>query len=118
VITATLSGLSELTVTVVFSTADGTATAGEDYVAVSGTLVFTPGILSRVFSVAVISDTRPEMDETVLLGLGTPENAVVGTPAAATLVILGRDWHVFLPLVSRSTLEKRSGEFGQVIPLE
>ena len=42
----TLSGPSSATVTVSYQTADGTAQAGSDYVAASGTLTFSPGITS------------------------------------------------------------------------
>ena len=42
-ITASLSGASGQTVTADFATSNGTASAGADYTAVSGTLTFPPG---------------------------------------------------------------------------
>ena len=42
-----LSSASGQTVSVGYSTADGTATAGSDYVAVGGSLVFTPGQVTK-----------------------------------------------------------------------
>src|SRR5262245_53046936 len=42
-ITVILSASSSLTVTVQYSTSNGTATAGSDYTSVSGTLTFSPG---------------------------------------------------------------------------
>ena len=42
--TVTLSAASTKTVTVDFATADGTATAANDYISTSGTLTFNPGI--------------------------------------------------------------------------
>jgi alpha-glucosidase len=47
VITVTLNGASIAPVTVTYATADGTALAGEDYVALSGTLTFAPGETQR-----------------------------------------------------------------------
>jgi hypothetical protein len=44
-------------VTVNYATADGTATAGLDYVAASGTLSFSPGTISRTINVTVLHDT-------------------------------------------------------------
>ena len=64
--TVTLSASSGQTVSVGFSTADGTATAGADYNATGGNLVFNPGITTRTLTVQVISDTLDELDETLL----------------------------------------------------
>lgn len=49
--------------TVDYATVDGTALAGEDYVATSGTLAFAAGELSRSFVVPLINDGLPEADE-------------------------------------------------------
>ena len=50
--TVTLSAASGKTVTVGYATADGTATAPADYTLAAGTLTFTPGVLTRTFTVA------------------------------------------------------------------
>ncbi len=65
------------TVTVRYSTADGTATAGLDYVAASGTLTFAPGEQAKTVSVAVSGDTTDEPDETFFVDLSGPTNGVV-----------------------------------------
>ena len=44
------------TSTVNFATSDGTAKAGIDYVATSGTLTFAPGETSKTVTVSVIND--------------------------------------------------------------
>jgi hypothetical protein len=90
-ITVTLNAPSALTVTVRYTTTNGTALAGSDYVAATGTLTFTPGITTTLFNVSVISDTVDEPNETVQLTLGQPTNAVLGTPASAVLTILDDD---------------------------
>ena len=51
-----LSAASSQAVTVNYATADGTATAGSDYAAVSGTLTFAPA-RQQTISVTVIGDT-------------------------------------------------------------
>ena len=62
--TVTLSPTSAQTVTVNYATANGTATAGSDYVAKSGALTFAPGVSTRPISVTVNGDTTVEPTET------------------------------------------------------
>ena len=75
--TVTLSASSGQTVSVGFSTADGTATAGADYNATGGNLVFNPGITTRTLTVQVISDTLDELDENFFVNLADPNNAEI-----------------------------------------
>ncbi|HUF10186.1 MAG TPA: IPTL-CTERM sorting domain-containing protein [Rhodothermales bacterium] len=70
VFTVTLTGSTPHTVTVNYATADGTATAGSDYTATSGTLTFTPGTTTQTITVQVIGDTTFEPDETFFVNLG------------------------------------------------
>jgi hypothetical protein len=57
------------TVTVVYSTANGTATAGSDYLPVSGTATFLPGVTTQTVTVSVVGDTVKEPKETFFLNL-------------------------------------------------
>jgi ELWxxDGT repeat protein len=75
--TGTLSAASAYTVTVDFATADGTATAGTDYQAQSGTLTIPAGTTSGTIVVPVIGDLIDENNETVLLNLSNPVNATL-----------------------------------------
>ena len=59
VFTVSLSGPSTITVTVDYATSDGTATAGTDYQAASGTLTFPPGTTTGQVSVPVIGVPAP-----------------------------------------------------------
>ena len=56
-------------VTVDYATSDGTATAGSDYTAASGTLTFASGETSKTVSVAVLDDSHDEGSETMTLTL-------------------------------------------------
>ena len=67
--TVTLSAAAGINVTVNYATSNGTATAGADYTATSGTLTFTPGQTTKTFNVAVLADSLNEADETVILTL-------------------------------------------------
>ena len=53
--------------TVDYGTSDGTATAGADYTAASGTLTFAAGETSKTVSVAVLDDALDEGSETLTL---------------------------------------------------
>ena len=87
-VTVTLNAPSGLTPTINYATSNGTATAGIDYAAVSGTLTFTPGQTSATFQVPIINETTNEPSETVLLYLSHPTNALLGAQSSATLTIL------------------------------
>jgi len=86
----TLAKASPLRVTVAYATTDGTATAGSDYTATSGQLVFAPGETSKTVAVPIIGDTAMEPDETLSLGLSSPVNAQLGD-ATATGTITNDD---------------------------
>jgi hypothetical protein len=79
-------------VTVDYATMDGTAAAGSDYAAVSGTLTFPPGAVARSFYVPIVNDTDSEGGETVTLMLSNPSAAaLLGTPSQAVLTITSND---------------------------
>lgn len=73
--TASLSEPATETVTVDYATADGTASAGSDYVARSGTLTFAPGVTAQVVAVDVVGDMLPEGTEFFFLDLSAPSGA-------------------------------------------
>ena len=75
--TVTLAAASNLTVTVNFTTADGTATAPSDYLATSGTLTFNPGQTTKTISVTVNGDQSFEPDETFFINLSGATNATI-----------------------------------------
>ena len=64
-----LSKAATGTVSVAYGTADGTATAGTDFKAVSGTLTFKPGALSQTISVPINPDTTAKPNETFQVDL-------------------------------------------------
>jgi hypothetical protein len=62
-VAVTRTGGSFGEVTVSYTTTNGTAQAGVDYAAVSGTLVFGPGEISQTFTVPILDDTQSEAGE-------------------------------------------------------
>jgi aryl-phospho-beta-D-glucosidase BglC (GH1 family) len=75
----TLSAASSAPVTVNYATANGTATAGSDYTAASGSLTFAPGETSKLVTIAVRGDTAVEASEALRLTLTNPAGATIGT---------------------------------------
>ncbi|MFM8597821.1 MAG: glycosyl hydrolase family 18 protein, partial [Mycobacterium sp.] len=88
--TVSLSKAATTTVTVGYATANGTATAGQDYTAASGTVSFAPGVVSQQISVNVTGDTTVEPTETFTVTLTNPTGATLAT-ATATGTITNDD---------------------------
>ena len=91
-ITVTRTGGSNVPVTVAYATSNGTATAGSDYTASSGTLTFAVGETTKTFTVPILDDTLVEGNETVKLTLTSPTGgATLGGQSTATLTIVSDD---------------------------
>jgi hypothetical protein len=74
--TVTLSSASDLTVTVNFATANGTANSS-DYQSTSGTVTFNPTQTSQTISVTLNADTAFEPDDTYFVNLSSAGNASI-----------------------------------------
>ncbi|MBV9470416.1 MAG: hypothetical protein JOZ57_14355, partial [Abitibacteriaceae bacterium] len=88
-----LSAPSSQTITVNYSTADGTvnpATAGSDYTPTSGILTFNPGETTKAIVVPVVGETAVEPNETFVVNLNNPTNATISR-AQGTATILNDD---------------------------
>ena len=83
VFTATLSRASSRTVTVDYATSDGSAQAGSDYTAASGTLTFNAGETSQTVQVTVLTDSEDESQETLTLTLSNPSQATLDDATGA-----------------------------------
>ena len=79
----TLSHPSSRTVTVSYVTADGTATAGDDYTAASGSLTFNAGDTSQTVEITVLTDSEDEGQETLTLTLSNPSQATLSDATGA-----------------------------------
>ena len=86
----TLSRAASGVVTVDYATADGTAVAGEDYTATSGTLTFAAGEREKTVAVPVLDDGHDEGRETFLFRLSNAHGARI-EDGEATGAILNTD---------------------------
>ena len=83
----TLSQASGKPVSVTYATSAGTAVSGTDYFAAAGTLNIPAGNSTAVISIAIISDTLVEPDETFFVTIGNPVNTFLNrSQATATIV--------------------------------
>jgi hypothetical protein len=78
VFTVSLSAPSDQTVSVNYATADGSATAGSDCQAASGTLTIPAGQTSGTITVLVNGDRLVEPNEAFFVSLSSPTNATIG----------------------------------------
>lgn len=75
--TVSLAQASVGAVSVDYATANGTAVAGADYVATTGTVTFAPGETSKTVVVPVIGDTVVEAAETLTVTLTNPAGGII-----------------------------------------
>lgn len=109
--TVTLNGGGTETITVDFATADGTATAGSDYQAASGTLIFNPGETSKSIAVLIYGDTTIEPDETFIVNLSNPTGAIIDGYGQGVGTIANDD--IPLPALSITDVSRNEGHKGK-----
>ncbi len=76
--TVSIDAVNAQTVSVDYTTVNGSAVAPDDYVAKSGTVTFLPGQTSQPVNVTINDDTLGETDESFSLVLSNPVNGSIG----------------------------------------
>jgi hypothetical protein len=102
--TVTLSSPSSEIVRVDWETADGSARAGEDYVAQTGTLTFAPGELSQTLAVQILGDELEEVDEAFNVVLSNPTGAPI-RKSSALCTLINDDFTPSFSVSSTSVVE-------------
>ena len=110
----TLSNASVQTITIDYATANGTAQAGTDYQATSGTLTFAPLQTTQNISVVVNGDTTVEPDETFLVTLSNASNVSFISTFQSTATIVSDDTAVQFSTATQSVVENTGGLSIQV----
>lgn len=93
-----------------YATADGSATAGADYQAASGTLTFAAGQATATVAVTILGDAQPEADETFVLNLSNPTGGAALADAQGQATILNDDGQA--PTVSIDDVSVLEGNTG------
>ena len=103
----TLSAASTGTITVAYATANGSAAAGGDYQAASGTLTFAPGETSKTVTVLINGDRLGESNETFFVNLSSPTNATIADGQGVGAIVDDE------PRISISDVARAEGANGQ-----
>jgi chitinase len=109
VFTVSLSQAATGPVTVNYATADGTAMAGQDYVAKSGTITFAAGETQKTVSVTINGDKVAELNETLALRLSAPTGATLADGAAAGTILTDE---VIVPRIAIADASLKEGDSG------
>lgn len=88
--TVSLSATNAQTISVAYTSTNGTATAGSDYTALAGSLIFLPGETIKPVTITIKGDTLAEPNETFFVNLSNPTNAIL-TQASGRATILNDD---------------------------
>ena len=105
-ITVLLSQVSVRDVTVPF-TVTGTAANPADYTITASPVTIVAGATTAAITITVVDDALNENDETVIVTMGTPTNAIPFATTVHTATIVDNDP---LPLVSFATGSQSNGE--------
>jgi hypothetical protein len=84
----TLSGPSASAITIDYISQDGSASAGQDFVAASGTLVIPAGSTTGMIALTINDDFKNEPVESFQLVLTNPSGAGLGTDSLAIITIV------------------------------
>jgi sugar lactone lactonase YvrE len=91
-VTVTLSAASTSPVTVQYATSDGTAVAGTDYSAQSGTVTFAPGQTSRLILLTTLYDATPISNDYFNVQLSNPTGGASIANGSAVVTIVQPTW--------------------------
>ncbi len=111
-LTITLSQAVAETVTVQWTTGPGTALAGSDFTAKSGTVTFLSGETSKMIEIDVLGDTVAEPDETFNVTLSNPTGGATIGDGLGVITITNDD---ALPSVSVSATNGGEGAGSVVV---
>jgi len=109
IFTVSLFKLAFQDVTVNYATADGTATAPDDYTAVSGVLTIPAGSAQGKIAVPINNDLMFEPDETFTLNLSNPQGATFVIKSQGTGTIKDNDPQ---PTITVNDIEFGEGNSG------
>lgn len=87
VVPVRLSQAAAEPVTAYYRTADANAHAGEDYIAVDSSVTFAPGEVEKLVHIAILNDTKTEVQESLYFSLYNADGATIGAVEMAVIYI-------------------------------
>ena len=110
--TVTLSAATSREITLNYATANGTATAGEDYTAASGSITIPANTTTATSDVSVLDDSLDEFDETVFINISDATNSSI-TDSQGILTIQDDDTAPTLS-IGDMTISDETGVAAQI----
>ncbi len=107
-----LTAASTSTVTVHYTTANGSAIAGQDYVAHSGLLTFAPGVTQQNILIEITGDSIVEGNETFTVTLSDPSEGASILDGSATGTIANDDTVTTSLSIAAASADKSEGDLG------
>ena len=92
VFTVSLNRASSQTITVQYTTANGSATQPSDYTLTTNTLQFAPNTTTATIQVPVLGDGTDESDENFFVQLTNATNAVIGDTEGEAFIVDDDGW--------------------------
>lgn len=112
------TGGSSGAVSVNYAATNGTATSPADYTAMSGTLNFANGEVSKILAIPVINDTLDEADESFSVTLSNPTGgATLGSPNTTTYTIVDNDPTPTVSIGDVTIAEGNNGTLNALFPI-
>jgi len=109
-------GGSAGSVTVNYASANNTATAGQDYTAISGSLTFADGEVSKTISLPISSDALVEGSETLFVTLNSPTAPeVIGAMGTVVVRIWDPNFATILEVAPLSVNEGNAGTTNALV---
>ncbi len=94
--TVTLSAASTQAVSVAWATMNGTAIAGTNYTAASGTLTFAAGETSKTITIALLPNASPLETKAFIVQLSNPIGSTLANNTAIAALAPNTPWHGWL----------------------
>jgi hypothetical protein len=110
----TRTGNASWASTVQYSTRDGSALAGLNYTAASGTVTFAAGEASKTINITVIDNNVHDAARSFYVNLSGASSADLGTPSSAVVTVAEND---AVPVVSFSGSSVQAGEGSGTLAL-
>ncbi|MBU0616471.1 MAG: DUF11 domain-containing protein, partial [Planctomycetes bacterium] len=110
-VTAQLSATSGLDVTVPY-TLSGTAANPADYTITASPVTISAGNLTAAITITVVDDTLDELDETVIVTMGTPTNATKGATDIHTATISDDDASLTVTTAAVASITTTTADCG------
>ena len=112
-----VSGYSNQSITVNYSTANGSAQAGVDYSSVVGTLVFSPGIETATIAVPMLNH-RQTSNRGFSINLSSPVNATLGDGSSATHTFASQSVTILEPPLVYLKAAAQSVAYNGIVSVE